>query len=151
MSKMWAWSEPKKGRRITTWSSDNIFIHRPIILRIEKIFHCKIISHVIRMGFLTYKWARIYVNPNGFNSHETIENMWTHKYKDEVWGLWLNIDMDGVNPYSLQILFFCVQRYWFIKIFPPWLFMKNENPMLAIIFLDEKHMNIIDVYLLMYV
>ena len=33
-----------------------------------------------------------------------IEDMWTHKNKDEVWILWLKIEMDGVNPSYLQIL-----------------------------------------------
>ena len=63
-----------------------------------------------------------------------IEDTWHAKFKDEVRSLQLIIAMDGVNPYTLQKTNYYV---WLVVAInnniPPWLFVKNEHIMLALI------------------
>ena len=60
--------------------------------------------------------------------------MWPKKFKDGVRSLRLSIAMDGVNPYSLQNTKYSVWPVVVInKNIPPWLYVKNEHLMFAII------------------
>jgi hypothetical protein len=77
-----------------------------------------------------------------------IENTWPEKFKDELRSLRLNITMDGVNPYSLQNTNYSIWHVVVInKNIPPWLSMKNEHLMLALIVPGRRHMKNMDVYL----
>ena len=55
-----------------------------------------------------------------------IEDTWYDKFKDKVQSLQLSIDMDGVNPSSIQNTNYYV---WLVLVInnniPPWLSMKN--------------------------
>ena len=69
-----------------------------------------------------------------------IEDTWLDKFKDEVQSFRLSIAMDEVNPYSLQNTNYYV---WSVvdlinNNIPPWLSMKNEHLMLAIIVLGIR-------------
>jgi hypothetical protein len=76
-----------------------------------------------------------------------IDDAWPNKFKDEVWILRLSIDMDGVNPYSLQNTNYCI---WTLVVInnniPPWFSMKNECIMLALIVSGRIQVKIMDVY-----
>ena len=78
-----------------------------------------------------------------------IEDTWPEKFKDEVQSLQLSIAMDGVNPYSLQNTNYSVN--WPIlvinKNIPPWLSVKNEHIMLALIVPGRRQVKNMDVYL----
>jgi hypothetical protein len=77
-----------------------------------------------------------------------IEDTWPEKFKDEVRSLRLSIAMDGVNPYSLQNTNYYV---WPVVVInnniPPWLSMKNEHLMLALIVPGRRQVKNMDVYL----
>ena len=77
-----------------------------------------------------------------------IDETWIYKVKDEVHILWLNIVMDGLNPPSLQNT---NHFFWPMVVInnniPPWLFVKNEHLMLALIFLGRREVKRMDVYL----
>jgi hypothetical protein len=77
-----------------------------------------------------------------------IEDTWPEKFKDEVRSLRLSIAMDGVNPYSLQNTNYYV---WHVVVInnniPPWLFVKNEHLMLALIVPGRRQVKNMDVYL----
>jgi hypothetical protein len=77
-----------------------------------------------------------------------IENAWPEKFKDEVQSLRLNIAMDGMNPYSLQNTNYFV---WPVVVInnniPPWLSVKNEHLMLALIVPGRRQVKNMDVYL----
>jgi hypothetical protein len=77
-----------------------------------------------------------------------IEDTWPNKFKDEVQSLRLSIAMDGVNPYSLQNTNYSV---WPVVVInnniPPWLSMKNEHLMLALIVPGRRQVKRMDVYL----
>ena len=77
-----------------------------------------------------------------------IEDTWSEKFKDEVRSIQLSIEMDGLNPYSLQN----TNYYgWSIVVInnniPPWLSMKNVHIMLALIVPSRKQVKNMDVYL----
>ena len=56
--------------------------------------------------------------------------------------------MDGVNPYSLQNTNYCVCPVVVInRDIPPWLSVKNEHLMLALIVPDRRQVKNMDVYL----
>jgi hypothetical protein len=77
-----------------------------------------------------------------------IENTWIEKFKDEVRSLRLSIAMDGVNPYSIQNTNYYVWPVVVInKNIPPWLSVKNEHLMLALIVPSRRQVNNMDVYL----
>jgi hypothetical protein len=77
-----------------------------------------------------------------------IENTWPEKFKDEVRSLRLNIKMDGVNPYSLQNTNYYVWHAVVINTnILPWLSVKNEHLMLALIFPGREQVKNMDVYL----
>jgi hypothetical protein len=63
-----------------------------------------------------------------------IEDTWPEKFKNEVRSLRLSIAMDSINPYSLQNTNYSV---WLVVVInnniPPWLSVKNEHLMLALI------------------
>jgi hypothetical protein len=88
------------------------------------------------------------VNPNRFNSHEAYRGYMAQKFKDEVRSLRLSIAMDGINPYSLQNTNYYV---WPVVVInnniPPWLSMKNEHLMLALIVPGRRQVKNMDVYL----
>ena len=75
-----------------------------------------------------------------------IENTWLEKFKDEVRSLQLSIDMGGVNPYSLQNTNYSV---WPIIVInnniPPWLSVKNEHLMLALLVPSRRQVRNMDV------
>ena len=77
-----------------------------------------------------------------------IEDTWPEKFKDEVQILRLSIAMDGVNPNSLQNTNYSI---WHIVVINnnihPWLFVKNEHLMLALIVLARRQVKNMDVYL----
>ena len=77
-----------------------------------------------------------------------IEDTWLEKFKKEVRSLRLSIAMDGVNPYSLQNTNYSV---WPVVVInnniPPWLSMKNEHLMLALIVPGRRQVKNMDVYL----
>ena len=80
---------------------------------------------------------------------KNIEDTWLDKFKDEVHSLRLSIAMDGVNWYSIQNTNCSI---WLVVMIndniPPWLFMKNEHSMLALIVLGRRQVKNMDVYLL---
>ena len=77
-----------------------------------------------------------------------IEDTWPEKFKDEVRSLRLSIAMDGVNPYSLQNTNYYVWPVVVInKNIPPWLSVKNEHIMLALIVPGRIQVKNMDVYL----
>ena len=77
-----------------------------------------------------------------------IYNTWLEKFKDEVRSLRISIAMDGVNPYSLQNTNYYVLPVVVInKNIPPWLSMKNEHLMLALIVPCRRQVKRMDVYL----
>ena len=77
-----------------------------------------------------------------------IEDTWPEKFKDEVRSLRLSIAMDGINPYSLQNTNYSI---WPIVVInnniPPWLSVKNEHLMLALIVPGRRQVKNMDVYL----
>ena len=77
-----------------------------------------------------------------------IEDTWPDKFKDEVQILRLSIAMDGVNPYSLQNTNYSI---WPVVVInnniPPWLYVKNEHVMLALIVPNRRQVNNMDIYL----
>ena len=77
-----------------------------------------------------------------------IEDTWPKKFKDEVRSLRLSIAMDGINPYSLHNTNYFV---WPVVVInnniPPWLSVKNEHIMLALIVPGRRQVNNMDVYL----
>jgi len=77
-----------------------------------------------------------------------IEDTWPKKFKDEVRSLRLNIAMDGINTYSLQNTNYSV---WPVVVInnniPPWLSVKNEHLMLALIVPGRRQVKNMDVYL----
>jgi len=77
-----------------------------------------------------------------------IFDTWIDKFKDEVWSLQLNIAMDGVYLYSLQNPNHYV---WSVIVInnntTPWLSMKNEHLMMALIVSSRKKVKRMDVYL----
>ena len=77
-----------------------------------------------------------------------IEDTWPEKFKDEVQSLWINIAMDGVNPYSLQNTNYYV---WLVVVINnntlAWLSVKNANIMLARIVHARRQAKNMDVYL----
>ena len=77
-----------------------------------------------------------------------IEDTWPEKFKDEVRSLQLSIAMDGVNPYSLQNTNYSI---WPVVVInnniPPWLSMKNEHLMLALIVPSRGQVKNMYVYL----
>ena len=77
-----------------------------------------------------------------------IEDTWPKKFKDEVQSLRLGITMHGVKPYSLHNTKYSV---WLVVVInnniPPWLSVKNEHLMLALIVLRRRQVKNMDVYL----
>ena len=67
------------------------------------------------------------------------EDTWPDKFKDEVHNLRLSIAIDSVNPYSQPDNSYIV---WPVVVInnntPPWLFVKKENLMLALIVHDRR-------------
>ena len=77
-----------------------------------------------------------------------IEDTWPNKFKDEVRSLRLSISMDGVNPYSLQNTNYSIWPEVVINnIIPPWLSVKNEHLILALIVPGRRQVKNMDVYL----
>jgi hypothetical protein len=77
-----------------------------------------------------------------------IKNTWPKKIKDEVGSLQFNIEMDGVNPYSLQNTNYYVCLVVVINTnIPPWFFVKNEHLMLDLIVPGRIQVKNIDFYL----
>ena len=70
------------------------------------------------------------------------------KLKYEVHNLWLNITIDGVNPYSQIDNTYTI---WNVVVInnniPPWLSIKNEHLMLDLIVLGRRQVKNMDVYL----
>ena len=120
----------------------------PIIPRIQRLFRCKELamlqgwhaSHRSELGVM-----RI---PTDSIAMKHIEDTWPEKFKDEVRSLRLSIAMDGVNPYSLQNTNYSV---WPVVVInnniPPWLSVKNEHLMLALIVPGRRQVKNMDVYL----
>ena len=120
----------------------------PIISRIQRLFRCKELvmlqgwhaSHKSELGFM-----RI---PTDSISMKHIEDTWPKKFKDEVRNLRLSIAMDGINPYSLQNTSYSI---WHIVVInnniPPWLSVKNEHLMLALIVPNRRQVKNMDVYI----
>ena len=77
-----------------------------------------------------------------------IEDTWPEKFKDEVRSQRISIAMDGINPYSLHNTnyFFCPVVV-INKNILPWLTMKNEHLMLALIVPCRRQVKNMDVYL----
>ena len=77
-----------------------------------------------------------------------IENMWPNKFKDEVRSIRFSITMDVVNSYSLQKTSYSI---WLVLVInnniPPWLSVKNEHLMLALILPPRRQVKNMDVYL----
>ena len=120
----------------------------PIIPRIERLFRWKELailegwnaSHRSELGVM-----RILTNSIAMKH---IEDTWPEKFKDEVRILQLSIAMDGVNPYSLQNTNYSVWPVVVVnKNIPPWLSMKNEHLMLALIVPGRRQVKNMDVYL----
>ena len=77
-----------------------------------------------------------------------IDDTWPDKFKDKVLGLRLSITMDGVNPHSLQNTNYSIWPVVVInKNISPWLSVKNEHLMLALIVPGRRQMKNMDVYL----
>jgi len=75
-----------------------------------------------------------------------IEDTWPNKFKDEVQSLRLSITMDEVNSYSLQNTNYYVCLVVVINNnTPPWLSVKNEYLMMALIVLGRRKVKIMDV------
>jgi hypothetical protein len=88
------------------------------------------------------------VNPNRFNNHEAYIGYMSKKIKDEVRSPQLNIAMNGMNPYSLQNTNYYVCPIVVInKNTPPWLSLKNEHLILALIVPGRIQVKNMDVYL----
>jgi hypothetical protein len=81
-------------------------------------------------------------------SMKHIEDTWPDKFKDEVQRLRLSIVMDVFNQYSLQNINYFV---WSVVVInnniPPWLYMKNEHLMIAVIVPGRRQVKRMDVYL----
>ena len=101
---------------------------------------------------MALKWGRSIVNPTDSIEMKHIENTCPNKFKDEVCNLWLSISIDGVNPYSQPNNTYTI---WNVVVInnniPPWLSMKNENLMLALIVPSRRQVKNIDVYLQLFI
>jgi predicted small metal-binding protein len=120
----------------------------PIVPRIQRLFRCKQLAELQR-------WHASHRSEPGVMqiladsiAMKHIEDTWPDKFKDEVRNLRLNIAMDGINPYSLQNTNYYVWPIVLINInIPPWLFVKNEHLMLALIVSSRRQVKNMDVYL----
>ena len=130
------------------WFSFNILRHMHIIPRIQRLFRCKELA-------MLQEWYASQRSELGVMRILTdsiamkhIEDTWPKKFKNEVRSLRLSIAMDGVNPYSLQNTKYFVWPIVVInKNMPPWLSVKNEHLMLALIVPSRRQVNNMDIYL----
>ena len=119
----------------------------PIIPRIQRLFRCKELT-------MLQGWHASQISEQGVMrilahliAMKHIEDTWPKKFKDEEQSLRLSIDMDGVNPYSLQNTSYSICPIVVIKNnIPPWLSMKNEHLMLYLIVLGRRQVKNMDVY-----
>ena len=77
-----------------------------------------------------------------------IEDTWPNKFKEELYNLRLSKGSDGVNPYSQPCNTYTI---WHVVVInnntPPWLSIKNEHLMLALIVPNRTQVKNMDVYL----
>lgn len=87
-------------------------------------------------------------NPTYSIAMKYIEDTWLEKFKDEVEILWLSIDMDSDNAYSLQNTNYSIWHAVVINNnIPPWLFVNIEHITLALIIPGRRQVKNVDVYL----
>jgi hypothetical protein len=119
-----------------------------IIPMIERLFHCKELAIMKGWHPSHRSESGVMLIPTDSISMKNIENTWLEKFKNKVRSLRLSIAMDSVNPYSFQNTNYYVWPVVVInKNIPPWLFVKNENLMLALIVSRRRKVKNMDVYL----
>ena len=112
------------------------------------LFHCKQLAKFQRWHTSHRSESRAMWIQNNSIAMKHIEDTWPNKFKDEVLNLWLSIAMDGVNLYSLQNTNYYVWQVVVINNnIPPWLLVKNEHFMLALIVPSRRQVKRMDVCL----